>query len=429
MRRVTKRFSCIIGNRGRESQGEKCGFRGSGPFSRRNTVPDRESNDMRRRFLTVPALAAVLVSLTSPDAQAATLRVGTGQTYTVPSQAAAVAQDGDTVEIAAETYTGDVAVWRANRLTLRGVGGTVVLDAEGHAAEGKGLWVIKGDDTTVEDITFTGAAVPDHNGAGIRQEGRGLTVRHCTFRDNEDGILAGDSPQSDILVEACEFDHNGQGDGYSHNMYINHVRRFTLRGCWSHNAHRGHDVKSRALATDILYNRISDDDASDTSYLIDLPNGGLCRIIGNILRRGLNAQNAVLLSYAEEGASNPRQSLSVIANTFVTDRPTSTFLRTAGHPTLRVLDNLFLGPGTPPGGSAGDISHNRTAPPADFRDAAHGDYHLAAHSPARAAGIPPGLDSDGQDLTPRSEYAAPTGLAPRPTSPTPDLGAYGRVAP
>ena len=66
------------------------------------------------------------------------------------------------------------------------------LDAAGQASQGKAIWVIQGDDTTVESVVFTGAAVVDKNGAGIRQEGKNLTVRRCYFHDNEDGILAGD---------------------------------------------------------------------------------------------------------------------------------------------------------------------------------------------------------------------------------------------
>jgi hypothetical protein len=54
---------------------------------------------------------------------------------------------------------------------------------------GKGIWVISGNDTVVENIEFSGAAVPDANGAGIRFEGVNLTVRNCYFHHNQNGIL------------------------------------------------------------------------------------------------------------------------------------------------------------------------------------------------------------------------------------------------
>ena len=102
----------------------------------------------------------------------AILHVGPGKTFALPSQAAQAARDGDTVEIDGGTYPGDVAVWSADHLTIRGIGvKRPVLDAQGHAAMGKGLWVIEGRDTIVENLEFAGASVPDHNGAGIRLDG------------------------------------------------------------------------------------------------------------------------------------------------------------------------------------------------------------------------------------------------------------------
>jgi len=51
--------------------------------------------------------------------------------------------------------------------------------------------VIRGNDVIVENIEFSGARVPDRNGAGIRPEGRNFTVRNCRFYDCENGILGG----------------------------------------------------------------------------------------------------------------------------------------------------------------------------------------------------------------------------------------------
>ena len=50
------------------------------------------------------------------------LEVGVGKQFATPSQAAAAVRDGDIVEISAAIYEADVGVWRANNLTLRGVG-------------------------------------------------------------------------------------------------------------------------------------------------------------------------------------------------------------------------------------------------------------------------------------------------------------------
>ena len=78
--------------------------------------------------------------------------------------------------------------------------GMAHIDAAGRNAQGKATWVIAGDHTTIRDVELSGSAVPDNNGAGIRQEGANLTVIGCYFHDNQDGILAGDNPTSDIVM-------------------------------------------------------------------------------------------------------------------------------------------------------------------------------------------------------------------------------------
>jgi hypothetical protein len=132
-------------------------------------------------LLSLSTLGASAQSVTSISidhlaAPVRLLQVGPGKEFAKPSEAAAIAQDGDIIEIDAGVYPGDVAKWWANNLTIRGVGGYAHLRADGQHAEGKAIWVIKGDNTTIEWIEFSGATVPDQNGAGIRQEGDNLTI-------------------------------------------------------------------------------------------------------------------------------------------------------------------------------------------------------------------------------------------------------------
>src|SRR6185503_10180279 len=105
------------------------------------------------------------------------LEVGPGRTYATPSAAAAAAQAGDVVRIAAGDYHGDVATWRAANLRICGMGGRARLFADGKNAQGKAIWVIAAADVVVDSIEFHGVTVPDQNGAGIRAEGGNLTVR------------------------------------------------------------------------------------------------------------------------------------------------------------------------------------------------------------------------------------------------------------
>ncbi|MBQ7191106.1 MAG: right-handed parallel beta-helix repeat-containing protein [Kiritimatiellae bacterium] len=264
-----------------------------------------------------PFFSTILLSGTLPLV-AAEYHVGTGHPYATPSAVARVVQDGDTVRIHAGTYRGDVCVWRANRLTLIGDGADqVILDSEGKVCQGKGIWVIQGKETAVSGITFTGAKCPDKNGAGIRLEGNGLTVRNCTFRGNENGILCGSLPDCEVTIEGCTFARNGAGDGYSHNLYIGKIKRLTFRKNSSHHANLGHALKSRALENIIQNNRFDDGTDGRSSYLLDLPNGGKAVVTDNYFRQSPLATNAKIFSYGEEKPLHPSQDLTMERNTLI----------------------------------------------------------------------------------------------------------------
>ena len=126
-------------------------------------------------FLIVPK------SLISKSLTGRVIKVGPGQQFIKPSQVAEVAQNGDTILIKKGIYEKDAAVWRANNLTIRGVDGRTHIEADGANAEGKAIWVIKGENTTVQNIEFSGARVSDGNGAGIRQEGKNLKIKGQVF--------------------------------------------------------------------------------------------------------------------------------------------------------------------------------------------------------------------------------------------------------
>ena len=353
------------------------------------------------------------------------IQVGPGRALKTPSKAADVAKDGDTIEIDAGLYSGDVASWTRNNLTIRGVGGRAHLDAKGYnLAQGKGIWVIQGANTTIENVEFSGATVPDQNGAAIRQEGAGLTLRNCYFHDNENGVLTGANLSSDILIEYSEFARNGYGDGQTHNIYIGNVRTFTLRYSYSHQAKIGHLVKSRAQTNYILYNRLTDETGT-ASYEIDLPIGGRAYIIGNLIQQSPNTDNDTIISYAEERASNPVQELYVVNNTIVNDYSNGTFVRVSGSPSSsRLVNNLFIGPGTVLRGQ-GIQTTNLATRNAHLVNQAGYDYHLATGSPAINAGTLPGTAA-GYDLTPLFEYFHPmlSATTRSVVGSTIDIGAY-----
>lgn len=378
---------------------------------------------MHSTMLAVTALCATLLSVTGSPATAAehgprTLRVGPDRPLATPSAAAAVARDGDTVLIDAGTYTGDVATWTQDDLILRGEGGRAHLRADGESAQGKAIWVITGDRTTVDRLEFSGATVPDQNGAGIRQEGDGLTVTRSWFHHNQNGILAGSAPESDIVIRRSRFFRSGAGDGYTHNLYIGAVRSLTVTGSYLWGADVGHELKSRAAQNTIVGNRITDDDAT-ASYSIDLPNGGRSLIAGNVIIQGPDSENSTLVSYGAEGFAQGSRELWVVNNTFVNRRRTGTFVGLADGSSASLRNNLLVGPGDLTNLAGVRASANRRVGLRHFVDPAADDFRLLATSPAidRGVRVP-------KQWRPRWEYVHPTRQVRRPIAGRVDLGAF-----
>lgn len=318
------------------------------------------------------ALAALLFLLLALAAPAAAdlptggrvIKVAPGTPISVPSIAASLAQDGDVVEIAAAEYAGDVAVWRQDNLTIRGVNGRPHLKAAGKAAEAKAIWVIRGDNVRIENIEFSGARVRDLNGAGIRSEGAGLVIENCYFHHNEMGVMSGKNLKSDIVIRNSEFFANivPPHDGWEigHNIYIGTVRSFTLVGSKIHGARHGHNVKSRAAVNNIIDNEIFDGPDGRSSYLIDLPAGGVAVIRGNRLHRNASPDNTTLISYGAEKALHAENSLRVIANRIINDYRKGIFIHNHLQVPAEVVENHFTGPGTLLRGPGKLIDNRRT---------------------------------------------------------------------
>lgn len=387
---------------------------------------------MKRKLFKSALILCILFTCALSLSEAKTWQVGPTKTYSKPSAVVNLVNNGDTVEIDSGLYTGDVAAWNKNNLVLRGTGKYAHLEANGQSSGNKAIWVISGNQVLVENIEFSGCTVADKNGAGIRIEGNGLTVRYCYFHDNENGMLGGSA--GSVVVEYSEFAYNGYGDGYSHNIYINHVDSFTLQFCYMHHAKIGHEVKSRASRNYILYNRITNEETGTASREIDLPNGGLAIVLGNIIEQGPNTQNSNMFGYGLEGLTNPvPHDLFVIHNTFVNDRGAQGIFISlnANTAVLRAYNNIFTGqPYTIISGSpiSLDTMANLVIPDramAGFVNPAGYDYHLSAGSPAIHKGGTPG-SLGSFSFTPVFEYVHPAGCTTRVSQfPYVDVGAYG----
>ncbi len=306
------------------------------------------------RHTALAFAAAMLWSAAAQPAEARDLTVGATRVLKLPSQAATVALAGDTVRIDPGTYA-DCAVWRASRLVIEAAGPGVRLI--NTVCADKGIFVVQGDDVTVRGLTFEGAKDSWHNGAGIRGLGENLTVEDSRFIDNEDGILTAGSLTSVVRVTGSTFTGNGTCIGEcAHGIYAGTaIRLLAIEHCTFLDQHVGHHIKSRAHNTVVEDSRIEDGATGNSSYLIDVPNGGNVLIQGNEMEKGPKSENrGVVISIGVEGVTNQTNVLIVRNNRFRNDVgvPT-TFVRNSTHTSAEVLDNAITGPVTVLRGTGG----------------------------------------------------------------------------
>jgi hypothetical protein len=246
----------------------------------------------------------------------AILNVGPGQPYSTLASAIGASQDGDVVAVQAGTYVNDFATIDS-RITIEGIGGMVDLVANDSPSNGKGI-LVTNTDVTLKNISFSGTKVPDGNGAGIRHQGGDLVVENSYFHNNQNGLLANPSDGT-ITIRNSEFDHNGSGDGHTHNLYANGINSLTITDSYFHDAVVGHQIKSRAENTTITGSRIVDGPNGSASYSVDLPNGGHAVLSGNVIHQGPASQNPAIIHFGGEGEAHGNSSLTVTGNTVIND--------------------------------------------------------------------------------------------------------------
>ncbi len=388
---------------------------------------------------TLPLAITLLFStfVTPLAAQAETLEVGPGKPYAKPCDAIALAKANDTIEIAAGTYTDTCAI-NTPGLTVKGVGGRPKIDlSAGTPAQQKGIYVILADGVTVENLELTGAHISvnsGENGAGLRVQATNFTVRGCFIHDNQNGILGNPlSPGGTLTIESSEFSGNGRGNGCTngngctHNLYLGeNFDEVVFRYNWSHalatdTPDKGHLFKSRAQRNFLSYNRFTAEGDTD-SYEVELPQGGLGVVVGNLIEKGTMSGNPSLLAYGKEGLKNADNRLFVVNNTFVNHLGKGTFIDVAGGAPLVAHNNLLVGMGTP--SNTGPLSaDNLAVADAKLVDEANHDYHLLPGSPAIDQGVDPGM-ADQLSLVPTEEYQHPLGHAARAVVGKLDVGAH-----
>ena len=379
------------------------------------------------RYITT--LVLLLLFATSMDGK--TWHVGPTRQYTAPSKVMSLVGNGDTVEIDPGIYVKDVGAWNADSLVLRCSSGYAHLDAQGTAAQRKAIWVINGERTYIEGIEFSGCAIDSidgQNGAGIRMQSNSMECRRCYFHDNQEGILTGNDTTNEVLIEACEFDHNGvetgANAGFQHNIYAGHSRVATIKFCYFHRSIIGHELKTRANVNYILYNHIVDGPTGDGSISIDMPNGGLCYVIGNSIEKGPMTANSTIIGYGEEGIINPDSEFYFVNNTVVTDRNPTRLDTIKPGAKAKLINNILAGVMHPLNPTADTISNIISSDVSYFQfvDSKNYDYRISSSFPGMRSGTDPG-SVHGFRLLPASAYKDPIDSLVVPLFPL-HVGAY-----
>jgi len=347
-------------------------------------------------------------------------QVGPTRQLQQPSDAAEIAKDGDTIEIDAGVYDNDYANWNQNNLTIRGVGGMAHLRSRGLIPNGKAIWIISGSDTLIENIEFSGAAVVDTNGAGIRHEGGNLRLHNTFFHQNEFSILTGAQPDTSLEITDSKFWFQRRATRFSHGIYVGELARFSITGSHFKGTDRGHQIKSRAYENHILYNRIEDIPEGNSSRLIDLPNCGLSIIMGNDLHQSATTHNVNAIGFGAEGCNDRKErelKLFVINNSFVNEASGGSLVRNHSGADALVANNNLIGRGFHLLGNGVKKNNVKTS----IARWKRGVWTPGKKSKAvdRAK---PLLPFEGRLLIPTKVFSPPAGAAARPVQGKLDIG-------
>ncbi|CAN5568239.1 hypothetical protein BH11BAC1_BH11BAC1_30420 [soil metagenome] len=278
------------------------------------------------------SIGVLLVS----SVKAASWHVGAAQTYTLPSQVRQLVQDGDTVYIDGGVYMNDATKWNNSNLKIIGLGtgaNRTVLRCAGDIPNGKGIFVFESpgacDNIYLENLVFDGAQVSDAdggNGAGVRYQANNMTVNKCKFMNCQNGILEGHGnvSTSNVYITNSEFENNGYQlpndptySGYEHNIYISaSADTLWVENCFFHHPRgQANSLKTRAQRSFILYNLIDEESNGYGSWELNIAQGGLNIIIGNIIIQGQSAANHGIVGY--DAATNAIEDFYFVNNTII----------------------------------------------------------------------------------------------------------------
>jgi len=208
--------------------------------------------------------------------------------------------------------------------------------------------------------------------------------------------------------------------GLHHLLNVARIAKLTVTGSRFQQGFEGQMLKSRARENLISYNFIHDGQRGGASYEIEIANGGLATIVGNVIGQGADSQNPVLVAYGTEKVGWDRNALVVAHNTFINYAWTPAwFVRVIDKnlpPDTEVVavNNLLVGSGLlwpALGGGRVTAAGNRHVSRRMLRDADTYAFELLPGSTWRGSAVDP-RSVAGRDLSPKGEFEWPVGVLP-----------------
>ncbi len=406
------------------------------------------------------SLISAFVFFASSFGFAAEWYVGATRTYTLPSQVRNLVADNDTIYLDGGVYLNDAVKWTKKNLKFIGLGmgsNRSIIRYTGDIPNGKGIFVFETpstcDNPYLENIVFDGAQVSDAdggNGAGIRFQANNITVINCHFMNCQNGILEGNGgvTTSNVTILDSEFENNGyqlQNDpthsGYEHHIYIGaSTDTLLVQNCYFHHPRgQANSIKTRAQRSFILYNLIDEEATGYGSWELNIAQGGLNIIMGNVIIQGPAGANHGIIGY--DAATNPLEDFYFVNNTVINQFAGNikyfNTVPSSGINTYKIYNNIFA---SVPGASNTIFSGNTPAALDSAGNALSVDYNtfgftnaiandFSLTSDAAAAidqGVNAGSTTTAYSLIPVYQYESNTSpLTPRMMSGTAiDIGAY-----